>query len=104
MQYVLSTKKTDKIPKTASKQKQLPVENKFAVPQGEGAGGGMEWEVGAGRCELLYKEGTQSKVPLHSIENCIHSPIMSQEPQTITVEKLMTSPTSVFVKRLCSCF
>ena len=67
MQYVLSTKKTDKIPKTASKQKQLPVENKFAVPQGEGAGGGMEWEVGAGRCELLYKEGTQSKVPLHSI-------------------------------------
>ena len=32
----------------------------------------MEWEDGAGRCELLYKEGTHSKVPLHSIENCIH--------------------------------
>ena len=65
-------KKIDKIPKTAGKQKQLPVKNRFAVLQGEGAGGVMEWEVGAGTCKLLYKERTHSKVPLHSIENCIH--------------------------------
>ena len=69
MQYVLSTKKTDKIPKTASKQKQLPVENKFAVPQGEGAGGGMEWEVGGGRCKLLHTEWTNSKALLYSTGN-----------------------------------
>ena len=67
-----SIQKIDKIPKTASKQKQLPVENRFVVARGEGVGGGMECEVGAGRCKLFHKEGTHNKVPLYSIENCIH--------------------------------
>ena len=55
-----SVQKIDKIPKTASKQKQLPVENRFVVAKGEGVGEGMEWEFGISRCKLLYREWIQA--------------------------------------------
>ena len=41
------------------------------VAKGEEVGGGMEWEVGVGRCELLYTEGISNKVLLCSTENYI---------------------------------
>ena len=37
--------------------------------QREGVEGGMEWEVGIGRCKLLYTEWINNKVPLYSTEN-----------------------------------
>ena len=30
------------------------IENRLVVAKGEGAGEGMEWEVGMSRCKLLY--------------------------------------------------
>ena len=47
------------------------MENWLVVAKGEEVGGGMEWEVGVGRCELLYTEGISNKVLLCSPENYI---------------------------------
>ena len=33
-------------------------------------GGGMEWAFGISRCKLLYTEGINNKVLLHSTGNC----------------------------------
>ena len=40
------------------------------VAKKEGAGGGMEWEVGTSRCKLLYIEWKNKVLP-YSTENCI---------------------------------
>ena len=39
------------------------------VAKGEGVGGGMEWEVGVSRCELLYTECINNKDLLYSTGN-----------------------------------
>ena len=44
---------------------------------GEGAGGGMEWEVGGSRCELLYTEWMNNRVLLYSTENYIQHPMIN---------------------------
>ena len=45
--------------------------------KGEGVGGGMDWEGGVSRCRLLYMEGINSKVLLHSTENYIQYPVIN---------------------------
>ena len=45
--------------------------------KGEGVGGGMEWEVGVSRCELLYTEWINNKVLLYSTENYIQYPMVN---------------------------
>ena len=32
----------------------MDIENRLVVAKGEGFGGGMEWEVGIGRCKLIF--------------------------------------------------
>ena len=47
------------------------------VAKGEGAGGGMSWEVGVSRCKLLYIEWINNKVLLYSTENYIQYPMIN---------------------------
>ena len=47
------------------------------VAKGQGAGGGMEWEVGVSRCKLLYMEWVNNKVLLYSTESCIQYPMIN---------------------------
>ena len=47
------------------------------VAKEEGAGGGMEWEVGVSRCKLLYTEWIKNKILLYSTENCIQHPMIN---------------------------
>ena len=51
------------------------------VAKKEGAGGGMEWEVGTSRCKLLYIEWKNNKVLPYSTENCIALRIYIQYPE-----------------------
>ena len=44
--------------------------------QGRGGWGGMEWEVGVGRCELLYTQWI-NKVQLYSTENYIQCHVIN---------------------------
>ena len=54
-------------------------ENRLAVAKDEGEEGeeGVEWEFGVSRCKLLYREWINSKVLLHSTENCIPYPVIN---------------------------
>ena len=52
-----------------NRNKVTDVENKLMVAKEEGVGGGMEWEDGVSRCELLYMECINNKVLLFSIGN-----------------------------------
>ena len=45
--------------------------------QGEGFGGGMEWEVVVSRCKLFYIEWINNKVPQYSTENYIQYPMLN---------------------------
>ena len=45
--------------------------------QGQGLGGGMEWEVGVSRCKLLYVEWINSKVPLYTPDDHIQHPVIN---------------------------
>ena len=45
------------------------MKNRLVVVKKEGAGGGLEWEVGV-RCKLLYIEWINNKVLLYSTGNC----------------------------------
>ena len=47
------------------------------VANGEGVGGGIEWEVGVSRCKLLYTECINNKVLLHSTDNYIQDPMIN---------------------------
>ena len=47
------------------------------VAKREGAGGGMEWEVGVSRCKLLYAGWINNKVLLYSTENYIQYPMIN---------------------------
>ena len=47
------------------------------VAKGEGAGGGMEWEVVVSRYKLLYIEWIKNKVLLYSTGNYIQYPVIN---------------------------
>ena len=44
------------------------IENRLVFAKGEGGGGGIEWEVGVSKCQLLYVEWVKNKVLLYSTE------------------------------------
>ena len=46
--------------------------------QGEGAGEGVEWEVGVSRCKLLYIEWINNKVLLYGTGNYIQYPLINR--------------------------
>ena len=52
-----SVQKIDKIPKTASKQKQLPVENRFVVARGRGLAEGWSGKLGLADVSCFIKKG-----------------------------------------------
>ena len=56
------------------KQKQ---NNRLVVAKGEGVGGGMEWEVGVSRCQLLHIGWINNKVLLYSTGNYIQYPMIN---------------------------
>ena len=47
------------------------IENELVVAEGEGVGGGMEWEVGVSRHKLLHLK-VINKIPLYGTEKYIH--------------------------------
>ena len=53
------------------------IEKSLLVAKGEGAGGGMEWEFGVSRCELLDREWINNKVLLYSTGNYIQYPMIN---------------------------
>ena len=53
------------------------------VVNGEGFGGGREWEVGVSRCELLYIERIKNKVVLYSTGNYIQYPMINHMEKNI---------------------
>ena len=46
------------------------------VAKGERVGGGVEWEVGVSRCQLLYTEWINNKALLYSTRNYIQYDIV----------------------------
>ena len=50
------------------------IENRLVVAKGEGVGGGVEWEFGVSRCELVYTGWINNKVLLCSTGHYIQSP------------------------------
>ena len=52
--------------------------------QGGGGCGGMEWEAGVSRCELLYMECINNEVLLHSPENYIQYPMINNNGKEYT--------------------
>ena len=52
------------------------IEHRLVVAKGEGVGGGVEWEFGVSRCELLYT-GWINKVLLCSTGNYIQYPMIN---------------------------
>ena len=56
----------------STKQKQTQGQGEWACScQGGGVGGERDVEVGVSRCKLLYTEGRDNKVLLHSTERTI---------------------------------
>ena len=49
----------------------MDMQNRLVVAKGEGAGEGLEWEVGPSRFKLLYIEWINNKVLLYSTEKYI---------------------------------
>ena len=47
------------------------------VGEGEGGGGGMDWEFGISRCKLLYIGWINNKVLLYSTGNHIQYPVIN---------------------------
>ena len=47
------------------------------VDNGEGCGGGMEWEFGISRCKLLYIEWIHNKILLYSTGNDIQYSVIN---------------------------
>ena len=64
----------------------LDIENRLVVAKGEGAGGGMEREVGVSRCKLLYIEWI-NKVLLSSTENYIQYPVINHNGKEYIYKK-----------------
>ena len=63
------------------KQKQTHIggEQTCGFSKGEGDGGGVEWEVGVSRCELLYTEWINNRVLLYSRDNYIQYPMINRK-------------------------
>ena len=47
------------------------------VAEGEGVGGGMEWDIGVNRCKHLYIEWVNNRVLLCSTGNYIQYPVIN---------------------------
>ena len=62
---------------TLSKVLRPDTENRLVVAKGKGVGGGMEWEVGFGRCKLLYIGLINNKVLLYSTGISIQYPVVN---------------------------
>ena len=50
---------------------------RLVFAKGDGAGGGMEWEVGVSRCKLLCREWINNKILLYSTGNYIQYPVIN---------------------------
>ena len=61
----------------STKQRFIDIENRHVVTKGDGDGGGMEWEFGVSRCQLLYIEYINNKVLLYSTGNYIQYPVIN---------------------------
>ena len=61
----------------STKQEQSRGHGKQSCSWQEGGGGGVEWETGVSRCELLYTEWINNKVLLYSTENYIPYPMIN---------------------------
>ena len=64
----------------------MDIENRLVVAKGEEVGGGIEWEVGASRCKLLYIEWINNKVLLYTTENYIQYPMVNHNGKDIKKE------------------
>ena len=53
------------------------IESRLVVAEGEGVGGGTEWEVGVSSWKILYVERIENKVLLYISENCIQYPMIN---------------------------
>ena len=51
------------------------MENRLAVAKSGGGWGGMGWEAGVTRRELLYMEGKNNTIPQHSTDNYTQRPM-----------------------------
>ena len=61
---------------STNRNRLMDIENRLVVAKGEGAGRGMEWEVGISRCKLLYIEWINNKVLLYT-GNYIQYPMIN---------------------------
>ena len=50
------------------------MEDRLVIAKGEGKGGGVDWEFGMNRCQLLHLAWIDKKVLLYSTRNYIQSP------------------------------
>ena len=56
---------------------ELTLANRLVVAKEEGGGGGIDWEFGISRCQLLYIEWINNKVLLCSTGNYIQYPVIN---------------------------
>ena len=61
---------------TSTKQKQTHRYREQTCCQGDGAGGGKDWEFGISRCKLVYT-GWINKILLYSTGNYIQYPVIN---------------------------
>ena len=59
-----------------TKNRLTNIENILVVANGEGGGGGKDWEFVVSRCKLLYVGWINNKVLLYSIGNYIQYPVI----------------------------
>ena len=69
------------------------------VAEGEGVGGGMEWDIGVNRCKHLYIEWVNNRVLLCSTGNYIQYPVINhngeeyeKELKKFLIEKMSQVP------------
>ena len=66
------------------------IENRLLVAKGRGGGGGLDWEFGISRCQLLYIESINNKVLLYSTGNYIQYPVINHNGKEYEKEYICT--------------
>ena len=61
------------------------------VAEGEGVGGGMEWDIGVNRCKHLYIEWVNNRVLLCSTGNYIQYPVINHNGEEYEKEYICVS-------------
>ena len=56
---------------------ELTLTNRLVVAKEERGGGGMDWEFGISRCQLLYIDWINNKILLCSTGNCIQYAVIN---------------------------